>query len=76
MKADGRLDALLRGLHQPKQEAPLKNCKNCNELAKPMRVGRCTNCAMYFYRHKTERPPERFGDHYIAEPKGYKLKKS
>lgn len=35
-----------------------KVCKVCGNLAPHLTKGRCNTCAMYFYRHGCDRPPD------------------
>lgn len=57
MIEDGRLEAFIATARRTDWKVkPLKPCVVCKVPSRPMRVGRCTNCAMYFRNHGVERP--------------------
>ncbi len=57
MEADGRLEKFneMRLANIEAMKRAPKPCKNCGVPYKPLRRGRCRNCAAYYYRHGEER---------------------
>ena len=60
MKADGRLARFEASSASKRGPQPPKPCSNCRIPAKPLRRGRCRNCAEYFRRSGVERPSSLF----------------
>lgn len=56
MERDGRLERFLATSRSRLGPQPPKPCSNCGRDAKPLRRGRCRNCAEYLRRRGVERP--------------------
>lgn len=63
MEVDGRLARLKEMQAKYCVPKPPKPCCNCGQLSKPLRRGRCINCAAFFRRTGNERPIRMEADH-------------
>ena len=57
MERDGRLKKF-KAIPKRKKSPPTL-CKNCKELSKPLRKGRCSSCSAFYRRTGRERPGSR-----------------
>lgn len=59
MIEDGRLAKFKTMEHKSKPPKPCKICgrKGKTKYTKPLRIGRCNRCAIYFNKYGRERPP-------------------